>query len=95
MNKTGLNELKNTYNYLYKKDIYAYQLTIIDELECQLTCNITDDEYLKLFNEIAYTYLKLDNVKIESIVRCAIKNMDKILNDDNSFNLKSESCWYE
>ena len=95
MNKAGLNELKNTYNYLYKKDIYAYQLTIIDELECQLTCNITDDEYLKLFNEIAYTYLKLDNVKIESIVRCAINNMDKILNDDNKFNLKSESCWYE
>ena len=56
---------------------------------------LTDDEYLKLFNEIAYTYLKLDNVKIESIVRCAIKNMDKILNDDNTFNLKSESCWYE
>ena len=54
-----------------------------------------NNEYLKLFNEIAYTYLKLDNIKIESIVRCAINNMDKILNDDNTFNLKSESCWYE
>ena len=93
MNKE-IKELKETYKKLYDKHIYAYKLQIIDELEAQLEKELSDEEYEKLYYEIEYAYLKLDNVSIWAITRCAIDNLDKILNDDEDFNLREESCWY-
>lgn len=94
MNKE-IRELKETYKKLYDKHIYAYKLQIIDELDCQLEKELSDEEYSKLYYAIENAYLKLDNVSIWSITRCAIDNLDKILNDDEDFSLREEACWYE
>lgn len=60
MNKAGLKELIQTYNYLYKKDIFAFRLAIIDELECYIDTDIPLNDYLKLYNEIECTYFLLN-----------------------------------
>ena len=90
-----LKELREIYKDLYSKSIYAYTLEIIDELECQTDENeLTDEEYQKLYYEIEHAWFKLDGVSIETITRCALENKDKIMNDDEDFDLREESCWY-
>ena len=62
MNKAGLRELIQTYNYMYKKDIFAYQLAIIDELECYI-----EIDKLSTFNfDIFYGF----DVYIYKNIRC-------------------------
>lgn len=73
------------------------QVDIINELDCQLyyaDFDITDEDYCKLYEEIEYAYLKVENVDIGVIVECALNNKDKILNDDEDFDLREECCWY-
>lgn len=94
MNSTKLKEIRQTIKELHNKNILLFALDIVFELDCQLPSEIKEDEYLKLYNEIQYAYLKLDNVSIGTVVYCAINNIDKILNDDEDFDLREESCWY-
>lgn len=94
MNKE-LKELKEIYKDLYNRKIYTYKLEIVDELECQPEENeLSDEEYQTLYYEIENAYFKLDGVSIENITRCALENKDKIMNDDEDFDLREESCWY-
>lgn len=94
-NINELKEIKKVYKSLYNRGIYAYKLQIIDELECILEEELTDEDYLKVFNAIENAYLKLDNVSIWAITRCAVDNIDKIINDDETFNLRDRACWYD
>lgn len=93
MNSEKLKEIRKTIKDLHNKNILLLDLNIVFELDCQLTSVIEEDEYLKLYNEIEHAYLKLENVAIETIVYCAINNKDKILNDDDDFDLIEESCY--
>ena len=95
MNKEYINEIRKQIHLLHEKHIYLYELNIIDELDSQLMDTIPDEEYQKLYNEIEYTYLKVDGVALENIVRCAIDNKNKIVNNDDTFRLREECCWYE
>lgn len=73
------------------------QVDIIYELDSQLSYKdyeLSDDDYCKLYEEIEYAYLKVENVDIGAIVECALDNKDKILNDDENFSLREECCWY-
>lgn len=90
----NIKELREIYKELYNKHIYAYKLAIIDELECQAEEELTDEEYQTLYWEIENAYMKLENVAIESIVRCALHHKEDIMNDNEEFNLREESCWY-
>ena len=90
-----LKELKKVYKDLYDRKIYAYKLDIIDEIECQLdNKELTDEEYQTLYYAIERAYFKLEGVSIWAIVKCAIDNIDKVLSDDEDFDLREESCWY-
>lgn len=93
MNSEKLKEIRKTIKDLHNKNILLLDLNIVFELDCQLTSVIEEDEYLKLYNEIEHAYLRLENVTIETIVYCAINNKDKILNDDEDFDLIEESCY--
>ena len=50
--------------------------------------------------EMAFTGIEdiienaVENVDIGVIVRCALDNFNKIINDDEDFDLREESCWY-
>ncbi len=90
-----LKELKALYQDLYSKSIYAYKLEIIDELECQLENEISDEDYQKLYYEIERVYFKTEGLSIENITRCAVDNLDKIINEDSNFDLQRECYWYE
>ena len=72
------------------------QLDIVYELDIAygLDFEVSDEDYCKLYNEIEYAYLKVENVDIGVIVRCALDNFDKIINDDEDFDLREECCWY-
>lgn len=95
MTISELKDLKWTFKKLYNNQIYAYKLQIIDEIECLLEKKLSDEDYLSLYTEIEYAYLKLDNVSINSITRCAIDNLDRILNGDETFSLRNSACAYE
>ena len=95
MNITQLKDIKRKYKVLYNNQIYAYKLQIIDCMNCLLTDNITDEDYLKLYCEIEKTYLKLDNITIYKITECAIKHIRCILDDDKTFDLSRECCWLD
>lgn len=90
-----LKEYKKAYKSLFNRGIYAYKLQIIDELECLLEEKLKEEDYLKLFNAIENAYLKSDTLSVWPITKCAVDNIDKILNDDETFNLKDRACWYE
>lgn len=94
-NINELKEIKKVYKSLYNRQIYAYKLQIIDELECILEEKITDEDYMKLFNAIENTYLKLDNVSIYAISKCAVDHIRRILDNDETFDLKYKSCFYD
>jgi hypothetical protein len=94
MNREHLKEVRETIKELNKKHILMMQLDIVYELDCQLDFDISDEDYCKLYNEIEYAYLKVENVDIGVIVRCALDNFNKIINDDEDFDLREESCWY-
>lgn len=93
MNKEEFKELKKIYNDLYERKIYAYYLDILDEIDCQLEVKLTEDDLCKLFNIIKNTYLDLDSVSIWALVRCAIDNLEEVLN--GKFNLKERVYDYE
>lgn len=94
MNKEKLELIRETIKELNKKHILMIQLDIIYELDCQLDFDVSNDDYCKLYNEIEYAYLKVENVDIGVIVKCALDNFDKIINDDEDFDLREECCWY-
>lgn len=94
MNKERLKLVRNTIKELENKNILVLYLNIVLEIDCQLNEKISDDDYIKLYNEIEYAYLKLEGVSLDNVVSCAIDNLEKILNDDEDFNLRDESCWY-
>lgn len=95
MNKEKLELIRKTIKELEEKHILVLYLDIVLEIDCQLEKELTDEEYSKLYNEIEYAYLKLEGVGLENVVRCAIDNLEKILNDDEDFSLRDEACWYE
>ena len=96
MNKEHLKEIRETIKDLHKKHILMVQLDIVYELDIAygLDFEVSDEDYCKLYNEIEYAYLKVENVDIGVIVRCALDNFDKIINDDEDFDLREECCWY-
>lgn len=94
MNSEKLKEIRNIIKDLHDRKILLLDLDIVFEIDCQLDRKLSEEDYLKLYNEIDYAYLKLDNVSLGTVVYCAINNIDKILNDDEDFNLREESCWY-
>lgn len=90
-----LKEYKKAYKSLYNRGIYAYKLQIIDELECLLEEELKEEDYLKLFNAIENAYLKSDILSVWTITRCAVEYIRRILDDDETFNLRDRACWYE
>ena len=94
MNKEDLAKVRRAMQDLEDKHVLLLQLDIVYELDCQLEDELSDEDYCKLYNEIEYAYLKVEGVALENIVRCAIDNLDKILKDDEEFNLREECCWY-
>lgn len=94
MNKEKLNKVRKTIKELEEKHILHIELDIIYELDSQLDFDISDEDYCKLYNEIEYAYLKVENVDIGAIVNCALDNFNKIINDDEEFSLREECCWY-
>lgn len=95
MNNEKLELVRKTIKELEEKHILHLELDIIYELDCQLEETLSDEDYCKLYNEIEYAYLKLEGVALESVVRCALDHIRRILDDDETFNLREEACWYE
>lgn len=93
MNSIELKEIRKTIEDLHNRKILIMDLDIIYELDCQLNDKLSENNYLKLYNEIRHAYLKLDNIDIGTIVYCALNNQDKILNDDENFDLREECCY--
>lgn len=89
MNK--VNEIRRVIKELQDRNISILDINVIYEIDCQLDKKITDDEYIKLYNNVEYAYLKLDDVSLETIVYCGIKNLDKLDNDD--FDFREECCY--
>ena len=89
-----INKVRKAIDELNKEHIGVLEIDIIYELDSQIDSEISDDEYIKLYNEIEYAYLKVENVDIWAVVRCAIDNKDKIINEDEDFSLRDECCWY-
>ena len=97
MNKERLEEVRKTIRGLKDKHILMLNLDIIYELDCQLgyeVKDLSDDDYCKLYNEIEYAYLKVENVDIGQIVECALDHKDDILNENEDFDLREECCYY-
>ena len=94
MNKERLELIRNTIKDLENNHIYLIDMIIVNEIDWQLEKELTIENYDKLYNEIEYAYRKLEGVDIYTIVKCAIDNIDKILNDDESFSLREEACCY-
>jgi hypothetical protein len=94
MNKEHLKEVRKTIKDLHKKHILMIQLDIVYELDCQLDFDISDEDYCKLYNEIEHAYLKVEDIDIGVIVKCALDNKDIILNEDTTFSLRDECGWY-
>ena len=94
MNKKRLEVIRKAIKELHEKNILILDIDIIYELDSQLDFDISDEDYCKLYNEIKYAYLKVENVDIGAIVSCALNNKDKIMNNDEDFDLREESCWY-
>lgn len=95
MNKEKVELIRKTIKELEEKRILLLDTMIIFELDCQLEEEISDDDYIKLYNEIEYAYLKLEGVALESVVRCALDHMEDIINENEDFSLRDEACWYE
>lgn len=94
MNSTKLKEIRNIIKELHDRKILLLNLDTVFEIDCQLDRELSEEDYLKLYNEIEYAYLKVENVDIGAIVNCALDNFNKIINDDEEFSLREESCWY-
>ena len=94
MNKESLELIRKSIKDLESKHVYLFDMIIVSEIDWQLEKELKIEDYSKLYEEISYAYRKLENVDINVIVRCAIDNLDKILNDDEDFDLREEACWY-
>ncbi len=90
----NINKIRKTIDELHKKHILVMDIDIIYELDCQLGEELAEEDYLKLYEEIRHAYLKTNNIDAGTIVYCALENKDKILNEDENFNLREEVCWY-
>ena len=90
----SINKVRKTIDELHKKHILVMDIDIIYELDCQLNEEISEEDYIKLYEEIRHAYLKTNNIDVATIVYCALENKDKIINDDESFDLREESCYY-
>ena len=89
-----IKEIRETIKDLHKKNILIMDIDIIYELDSQLYGKtISDDDYEKLYSEIEYAYMKLDNVDVSEIVYCALEHLDEVLHDDD-FSLREEVCYY-
>lgn len=97
MNKEKLEKVRKTIRELHDKHILMLNLDIVYELDSQLGYEVkalSDDDYCKLYNEIEYAYLKVENVDIGVIVECALNHMEDILNENEDFDLREECCYY-
>ena len=95
MNKEKLDLIRKTIKELHEKNILILDIDIIYELDSQLNFDISDEDYIKLYNEIEYAYLKVENVDIGAIVGCALEHKDEIINEDEDFDLREECVgWY-
>lgn len=77
-------ELKK-YNEIYNEKVKNNKLNflnlmIIDEIQCQLEDEISDENYNKLFYTIKNCYLKSDAVDLWQLTNYCIKNIDTIEN---------------
>ena len=92
-----IDRIKNTRKVieeLKEKGVSVLAIDIVYELDCQLQEELSDDDYCKLYNEIEYAYLKVENVDIGAIVECALDHMEDILNENEDFDLREECCYY-
>ena len=95
-----IDRIKNTRKVieeLKEKDVSVLAIDIVYELDCQLGYelkDLSDDDYCKLYNEIEYAYLKVENVDIGTIVECALDHMEDIINENEDFDLREECCYY-
>lgn len=94
MNKEKLELIRETIRDLDKKHLTMLSLEIVYEMDCQLEEELTEEDYDKLYNEIEYVYLKVDDIDLGTIVRCAIDHIRRILDNDETFDLREEVCWY-
>ena len=79
-------ELKK-YKEIYKKyyetnECNLLNLMIINEIECQLEEEISEEDYNKLFYKIRNSYLKTDGVDLWCLTYVCINYIDKL--DDMS-----------
>lgn len=87
-------ELKK-YLEIYKKyyetnDCNLLNLMIINEIECQLEEEISEEDYNKLFYKIRNCYLKVDSVDLWCLTYVCIENLDK-LDDMSSYEIIDKS----
>ena len=92
-----IKETRKAIEYLRENNILILTIDIVYELDSQLGYekkDLSDDDYCKLYNEIEYAYLKIDNVDIGTIVECALDHKDDIINENEEFDLREECVWY-
>lgn len=95
MTNEKLKYIRNTIKNIHENHLTLIELEIVLEIDDTLTTTLTEEEYSQLYNEIEYAYLKLDNVAISTITRCAIDHLEKILHPNaEPFDLREESCYY-
>lgn len=76
-----LRKYTDIYNEYFKdKGLILLNLVIIDEIQCQLEDEISDEDYNKLFYTIENCYLKSDAVDLWCLTNYCIKNLDVIEN---------------
>ena len=85
-------KIRNIIKDLQNDGVVISDLKIIYEIDCQLENEIDDETYDNLFCNIENVYFSTDSIPISTITNCAIKNIDK-LNDEN-FDLLEESCYW-
>lgn len=88
-------EMRNIIKELEAKNIYVNDLYILNEIDYALERELTEKEYDTLYGAVSFVCMKTELISLHTIVRCAMDNLDKILNKDENFDFLKEACWYE
>lgn len=76
--KERFEEIKNIIQELEDKGIDLLELNIVNEINCQLDKELTDNQLELLYCTVERAYLKAEDITIEQLVRYCIDNIDKI-----------------
>lgn len=79
-------EYTDLYNKYLKDGKYSLlNLMIIDEIQCQLEDEISDEDYNDIFYIVKHCYLKSSDVDLWCLVNYCLKNKDTIRDMESWF----------